>query len=496
MSVALLGGMDEVNVLMATGRVIGAAALSLLLAGCAALDPFTDRKEVATPPASAELDQPSPPSPEHVKLVGMFGGEYRAPAAAAHLNQVLAKLATAEDMPSKAYRVTILNTPTVNAFALPSGNLYVTRGLLALANDTSEVAAVMAHEIAHVTLRHASQREEAAKTADLRRRVAGVVQSRERGEEVQAIEKLSLASFSRRQELEADQIGVKTIARAGYDPYGAARFLEALGKSTAMRAALLGQKGSDETDITATHPSTPERVNRAIAAAREIGGPGIGNADRANYLAAISGIDFGDDPSEGIVRGRRFIHGRLGFSFLAPEGFTLENTAQAVLGVASKGNEALRLDSVRVPAETSLETYMSTGWIEGLNRESVREITINGLPAATATAASGEWKFRIASIRLGAEVYRLIFASRSLNAETDRRFMTSIDSFRRIPSQEASSLRPLKLMVVAARAGDTTQTMGSRMAIPDQGQDVFMLINGIRRAGPLERGALYKLVQE
>ncbi len=299
----------------------------------------------------------------------MFGGEYRAPAAEAHLNQVLAQLAKADDTPGKAYRVTILNTPTVNAFALPTGNLYVTRGLLALANDTSEVAAVMAHEIAHVTARHASQREEAAKTADLRRRVAGVVQSRERGEEVQAIEKLSLASFSRRQELEADQIGVKMIARAGYDPYGAARFLEALGKSTAMRAALLGQKSADETDIMASHPSTPERVNRAIAAAREISGPGIGNAAREPYLEAINGIDFGDDPAEGIVRGRRFIHGRLGFSFLAPDGFTLENTAQAVLGVANKGNEALRLDSVRVPGETSLETYMATGWIEGLDRE-------------------------------------------------------------------------------------------------------------------------------
>jgi predicted Zn-dependent protease len=481
---------------MAIGRVIRAVAMGLALAGCAALDPFVDRRDAATPPAPSQTEEAVPQSPEHNKLVGMFGGEYRAPAAEAHLNQVLAKLAKADDAPTKAYRVTILNTPAVNAFALPSGNLYVTRGLLALANDTSEVAAVMAHEIAHVTLRHASQREEAAKTADLRRRVAGAVQSRERGEEVQAIEKLSLASFSRRQELEADQAGVKTIARAGYDPYGAARFLEALGKSTAMRAALLGQKGGDDTDIMASHPSTPERVTRAIAAAREIGGPGIGNADRDGYLAAINGIDFGDDPAEGIVRGRRFLHGRLGFSFLAPEGFTLENTAQAVLGVAKGGNEALRLDSVRVPSETDLATYMATGWIEGLERDSIREITVNGLPAAIATASSAEWKFRIASLRLGGEVYRLIFASRTLNAEVDRRFMASIDSFRRIPAQEASSLRPLKLAVIVARAGDTTQSVGARMAIPEQGPDVFMLINGLRRAGPLTPGHRYKFVQE
>jgi predicted Zn-dependent protease len=473
------------------------AALCLLLAGCATLDPFADRRDGAAPAAPQASGEAAPaPSPEHTRLVAMFGGEYRAPAAEAHLNQVLAQLAKADDTPGKAYKVTILNTPTVNAFALPSGNLYVTRGLLALANDTAEVAAVMAHEIAHVIARHASQREEAAKTADLRRRVAGVVQSPARGEEVQAIEKLSLASFSRRQELEADQIGVKMIARAGYDPYGAARFLEALGKSTAMRAALLGQKSGDEADIMATHPSTPERVNRAIAAAREISAPGIGNAAREAYLDAINGIDFGDDPAEGIVRGRRFIHGRLGFSFLAPDGFTLENTAQAVLGVANKGNEALRLDSVRVPAETSLETYMATGWIEGLDRDSIREINVNGLPGAIATASSADWKFRIAAVRLGGEVYRLIFASRSLNAETDRRFMTSINSFRRIPAQEASALRPLRLVVMTARPGDTTQSVGARMAIPEQGQDVFMLINGLRRAGPLEPGARYKFVQE
>ena len=482
---------------MAIRTGIGLAAFCLLLAGCATLDPFTERRDAATTAAPASPGEAAPaPSPEHARLVGMFGGEYRAPAAEAHLNQVLAQLAKADDTPGKAYRVTILNTPSVNAFALPSGNLYVTRGLLALANDTSEVAAVMAHEIAHVTARHASQREEAAKTADLRRRVAGVVQSRERGEEVQAIEKLSLASFSRRQELEADQIGVKMIARAGYDPYGAARFLEALGKSTAMRAALLGQKSADDTDIMASHPSTPERVNRAIAAAREISGPGIGNSAREPYLEAINGIDFGDDPAEGIVRGRRFIHGRLGFSFLAPDGFTLENTAQAVLGVANKGNEALRLDSVRVPGETSLETYMATGWIEGLDRDSIREINVNGLPGAIATASSADWKFRIAAVRLGGEVYRLIFASRSLTPETDRRFMASINSFRRIPAQEATSLRPLKLVVIAARSGDTTQSLGARMAIPEQGQDVFMLINGLRRAGPLEAGARYKFVQE
>ena len=118
-----------------------------------------------------------------------------------------------------------------------------------------------------------AQREEAARTSQLRQSVAQVLQSAQRGEEVQAIEKLSLASFSRRQELEADQIGVATIARAGLDPYGAPRFLESLGRSSAMREQLTG-KSSNDPDVMSTHPSTPERVSRAIAAARQIGAPG------------------------------------------------------------------------------------------------------------------------------------------------------------------------------------------------------------------------------
>jgi predicted Zn-dependent protease len=479
-------------------RGASAAALCLFafaLAGCNSLDPGRSALLMGAPEPAAADASATQGSPEHRKLVAAFGGEYRAPAAEALLNDLLARLAKTEETGGKAYRVTILNAPAVNAFALPSGNLYVTRGLLALANDSAEVAAVMAHEIAHVTARHASQREEAARTAHLRQRVAQIVQSARRSEEVEAIEKLSLASFSRRQEVEADQIGVATIARAGLDPYGAARFLESLGRSGSMRAGLSG-RGADEPDIMSSHPSTPERVSRAIAAAREIGPPGVGEDGRDAYLSAINGIDFGDDPKEGVVQGRRYLHGKLGFSFVAPEGFTLENSANAVIGVGSNGDEALRLDSVRTTQDASLEDYMRTGWIEGLDAASVTSANVNGSPAALATAAGPEWRFRVAAVRHGGDVYRMIFASRAMGPEADKRYLASINSFRRLPAREAESLKPLRLAVVAARKGDTTQTMAERMAVSERAHDLFMLLNGLRRNGPLEAGRRYKIVIE
>ena len=125
---------------------------------------------------------------------------------------------------------------------------------------------------------------------------------------------------------------------------------------------------------------------------------------------------YGEDPSEGFVRGRRFLHPRLGFTFVAPEGFVLDNTAQAVLGVKDGGGQALRLDVVRVPAEQTLADYLNSGWIENIDPKSVEELTINGFPAATATAKGDQWAFRLYVVRFGSDVYRFIFATKRTDA--------------------------------------------------------------------------------
>lgn len=478
---------------------LAASLFALALSGCASLDPGGTKPDLPAIPTAAPrttgIDSPS--TTEHKRLVALFGGEYKSAASELYLNGILARLAQSGERPSEAYRVTILNTPVVNAFALPSGNLYVTRGLLALANDSAEIAAVMAHEIAHVSARHASQRAELEKNAAVISRAASLVQSRQKGEEVQASGRLTLASFSRQQELEADQIGVKTIARAGYDPYGASRFLASLGRSASLRASLFGQKpGEEQPDILATHPSTPERITRAISAARQIGAPGIGTAGRDEYLNAIDGIDFGDDPTEGFVRGRRFIHPKLGFSFTAPDGFVLENSAQALLGIASGGTEALRLDSVKVPGGTTLEAYLGSGWIEGLDASSIRTESFNGVPAATAKAKGGDWQFRVAVVRFGSEVYRVIFATRALTAAADARFMDSLQTFRRTEPEDVQRTRPLRLTMVRADENDTAESLSRRMAVPDRPLENFLLLNGMEKAGPVKPGERYKLVVE
>lgn len=434
---------------------------------------------------------------QHKELVAQFGGEYQTLPAERYLDAILAKLASASDTPGQAaYKVTVLNTPVVNAFALPSGNLYVTRGLLALAGDASEAAAVMAHEIAHVTLRHSALRAEREREAAVISQAAAVIQNKQKGEEVRSSQRLSVASFSRQQELDADAAGVRVIARAGYDPYGASRFLTALGRSTDLRAALYGKKKSLDFDIMSTHPSTPDRVAKAIAAARQIGAPGIGTQDRNGYLTAISGVAFGDDPMEGYVRDRKFTHPRLRFTFIAPEGFMLENSSEAVFGVRQTDNEAMRLDSVRNPHFENLETYVGSGWVDGLLQSSVKKIEVNGLPAVTAIARAGEWNFRLAVIQSGDFLYRLIFAARALTDEVDRSFMDSIMTFRRLTPEEAREAHALKIAVVTAGPGDTPETLAAKMVTPNRPLEYFRLLNGLDAADPVTAGEHYKIVTE
>jgi predicted Zn-dependent protease len=287
---------------------------------------------------------------EHERILASYGGAYDDPKLEALIGKTVDRLVAASDRPDQAYKVTILNSGAVNAFALPTGQLYVTRGLIALASDTSELSSVLSHEMAHVLAKHASIREDQARQAAV---VTRVVTDMGNDPDLTALAlaktKLTMASFSRAQEFEADGIGVGIAARAHFDPFGAARFLTSMERNAELKA---GKTSLDPRvqDFLSSHPATPERVQNAQNSARHYVSPESGERDRETYLTAIDNIVYGEDPSEGFVRGRRFLHPKLGFSFTAPESFTLDNTAQAVIGVREGGTQAMRFDVVRVPA--------------------------------------------------------------------------------------------------------------------------------------------------
>src|ERR1700733_13664390 len=218
-------------------------------------------------PARAVAQSPAADR-EHERILASYGGSYDDPKLEALIGQTVDRLVAASDRPDQAYKVTILNSGAVNAFALPTGQLYVTRGLVALACDTSELSSVLSHEMAHVLAKHAAIREDQARqAAGVTRVVTDMGSDPDLTALALAKTKLTIASFSRAQEFEADNIGVGISARAHFDPYGASRFLTAMERNADLKAGRSSVDPRTE-DFLSSHPATPERVASAQASAR------------------------------------------------------------------------------------------------------------------------------------------------------------------------------------------------------------------------------------
>src|SRR5579863_4089965 len=190
----------------------------------------------AAKPAPVEPDLSPAELREHQRILASYGGVYKDPRVQTMVEQLVERLVAASDRPDLHYKVTMLNSETVNAFALPTGQLYVTRGLISLANDQSELASVIGHEMGHVIARHAELRERKIRDEELNEKVfTNLVSDPQASAMALARSKLSLASFSQKQELDADAIGIQIAARAGYDPYGSVRFLGSLERSSELK---------------------------------------------------------------------------------------------------------------------------------------------------------------------------------------------------------------------------------------------------------------------
>jgi predicted Zn-dependent protease len=464
------------------------------LAACSDVAKFQAPIPTANPLKARTVAQTPAVEREHERILSSYGGSYDDPNLEALIGKTVDRLVAASDRPDQAYKVTILNSGAVNAFALPTGQLYVTRGLIALASDTSELSSVLSHEMAHVLAKHAAIREDQARQAAV---VTRVVTDMGNDPDLTALAlaktKLTMASFSRAQEFEADAIGVSISARAHFDPYGAARFLTSMERNAELKA---GKTSLDPRaqDFLSSHPATPERVENAQASARQFTSPASGERDRETYLAAIDNIVYGEDPSEGFVRGRRFLHPKLGFTFAAPENFTLDNTAQAVIGVREGGTQAMRFDVVRVPAEQSLGDYLNSGWMESVDKASTEDLSINGFPAASAQARGDQWQFKVYALRFGSDVYRFIFATKEKTTESDRNARETVNSFRRLSLDEIQAARPLRIKIITAQPGDTVESLSHRMAAVDRPMERFRVLNGLDAHAQVKVRDLVKIV--
>lgn len=468
--------------------VLGLGACTTLTSTGVTVSSMSDNSAPLVVPQGTDPDDAVIGLREHPRIVASYGGIYSDRPAEIMIAQIVGRLLSAANQPTTQFTVTILDSAEVNAFALPGGYIYVTRGILALASDKSEIAAVLAHEMAHVILRHARARTNRTRTTELVDRViSGVLGQDSKTEEANRAR--SMAAFSQGQELEADREGIKIAGKAGYDPHAAARFLGVMGRFAKFS---VGEQTGD--DFLSSHPSTPDRIQKAVETATNLfGPPGVGETDRPGYMAAVAGLTFGDSPAQGSIVGRQFIHPGNKFTFTVPQGYSLQNSQSAVVGVAGDG-EAVRFDSADVSQTLSLADYLKSGWIAGLRPESVAAQSNNGIDMATGVAQTAEWFFRVAVMRIDGDVYRFIFAAKADSPRFAAGADATLKSFRRTDGSDLTNIRKVAIKVITAKAGDTTDKLARQMGGLARGGDLFYIINNLFPGDPIEPGKQYKIV--
>lgn len=498
---------------MRSFRAVIAGASALSLVACAQPGAVSDGAPETVGQRSASNQRVG--DENHPKILAQYGGEIEDARVRAYVNDVGQRLAAQSEQPDARWTFTVLDSPVVNAFALPGGYVYVTRGLIALANDEAEVAGVLGHEIGHVTADHSSQRQSRAGIAQLGvlgATILGAVAGLS-GDALQSLGQLGnlagqgyVASYSRAQEFEADQLGVRYISRAGYDPRAEADFLRQLQAESELQARIAGGSyNANRVDFFASHPATAERVEEAIRAADVSTQPTDRQRSRDAYLEAISGMTYGDSAAQGFVRGDAFIHPDLRFRFTVPNQFRVQNSAAAVTA-AGPGGAGLIFDGTRY-AGGSMEAYIARSWAPQIAEQArvgrlsnLRTRRIDGLEAASAALPvqtnEGVKVLRMTAIRDGDQVYRFLGVQPNGAGALGEAMDRAAASFDKLSATEAARFTPYRLTTRTVQPGDTAESLARLTPFDDFREERFRVLNGLQADERLEAGQKVKLVVE
>jgi predicted Zn-dependent protease len=421
----------------------------------------------------------------------IVGPAYRSPELESLVNRVGQRLVTKAGLPG-SYRFVILDQPIANAHALPSGYVFVTRGLLALIDDEAELAAAMGHELGHITQRHAAQREQQRRSImDAAIDAAMKSGSVTVGRSVAREGLLKLRSYSRDQELQADRAGVGYLTAAGFRGDAMITLIEKLQRQTRLEEQMMGMAESREPSALSTHPGATDRLMalNGLPVTRKGGESG-----QATYLAAIDGMSVDDPPEEGFVRGSAFVHPIMRIAFAAPRDFRLYNDHDGVLGVgADRSLLYFSCQAGDIPGP--LDEWMR-------NKVQPTPTDIQSTRIGGAEAAIGA-RPRGADTGLGQVRYILIrrpdgicyFNLLAEGADRDRRIDAMVEatrSFRDLSVAEAAQLKPYRLQIVSH--GPSAATLAARLPYPDFRLQRLLTLNGVDTAAELEQRERIKTI--
>ena len=411
------------------------------------------------------------------------------------------KLTRVSHRPNLEWHFAVVDSPVVNAFAIPGGYVYLTRGILAYLSNEAELAGVMGHEIGHVTARHSVRQITRQELAQVGLGVGGALSPAigQMGNLAQNGLGLVFLRFSRADESEADRLGVEYAARAAYDPRQLSNFFDVLGRlaSASDRDTIPGWLS--------THPGPPQRVETTRMLAEEwiemLGLTGERmDVNRDPFLRAIDGIVFGNDPREGFSDGVRFYHPALEFQIDFPAAWRIENTREAVAATDPQQAAQLQLTMMKVPRSTSAEDYVNGLAARGTRPQNARVVKINGYNAVLASYILRNPRGSAVTALAGFIEYRNQILQIVGTTSDFRRFGSileeSIRSFNAISDRRILEVQPDRLKIYAAQEGDTLTALARSRSNPRVTADDLAVLNRLAIDQPITPGRLLKIVEK
>jgi predicted Zn-dependent protease len=440
---------------------------------------------------------------QHAALIQEFGGAETGPRAA-YVESVGRRVGAFAGIanPGQALHFTTLNAAVANAMSVPGGYVYVTRQLLTLMDDESQLAFALGHEVGHIAANHAHIREQYARRNSwgvFSQIIGAIFGGSPIGEIMEQRAALQTLSFSREQEYQADDLSLRYMIAAGYDPAGGPGILGALARSSALEAAVQGRTNRQAPEWASTHPLSENRRQRAYQDALATGRLGKGIRNRDQFLAELEGLYVDDDPAQGVIEGPTFTHPDLRIQFTVPQGYLMQNGTDAVTISGSAGKAQFRggrfdgnLDNAILLAFRQLTEDQIR-----LSIPPPQHTTVNGMPAAFTTARvqtnSGLVDASVFAYQWDAQrVYYFVMLTRG--GYGIQPFASMVNSLRRITPQEAAAIRPRIIHVVTVAPGDTVNSLAGKMAYRDFKLERFLSLNGLAPNARLVPGQRLKLV--
>ena len=473
-------------------KVLLACLALLAVTGCAQ-NPVSGQQDFVMMSEAQEIQFGRSANEEVRKQYGVYKSE----SLQEYVNSVGQQIAKKSHRSNLRYHFTVLDSSEVNAFALPGGYVYITRGILAYLNSEAELAAVLGHEIGHVTARHGVRQASAELAANIGLTIASILTPEINSPTGQNLSNILggalLAGYGRDHELEADRLGAEYLARTEYDPHAMIEVINILKHQELFDAEVAKEEGREPRryhGLFATHPNNDTRLQQVVGESSHLA---VANPkeEYAKFLQQIDGLTFLESSDQGVVRNNKFTHIELGIALSFPRDWRVQNLPDRLVAVSPKGDASIQFKMEEQPSGAPVN-YVRR--MAGFNSNSrIEALDVNGLPAALAKMPMA----MAGVVYFDQRAFIIQGKAKSGEAFNTYRYdmLDTFNSFHELREGERRQARPLAIKLVTVRAGDTYAGLAQHSPLGKAAESYLRLINGNYPQGEPVPGQYVKIVE-